>query len=193
MALYTSDYLKSTAKNKTFSERIELSAQKDKQHGSFDVFLCHSYLDRDEVEGLYIVLTRLGLKVYVDWIIDPHLDRNNVTKETAELVRQRLHSSKTLLLALSANANLSKWVPWELGYVDGRTRQCGLIPVSKDNSNKASFTRTEYLLLYPYIEKPNDFNLFTDKLWAVESANSYIDFKDWLNGNKPKYASTRFF
>jgi len=193
MALYTSNYLKSVARNKSLNESIELSAQRDRQHEKFDIFLCHSYLDKDEVEGLYLELTRLKFKVYVDWIVDPHLDRNNVTKETAEQVRTRLRSSKTLLLAISANASLSKWVPWELGYVDGNTHQCALIPISKDNVTRSSFTRTEYLLLYPYVEKPNDLTQFYNKLWTVENAYNYVDFDNWIRGHQPQYTSKRFF
>lgn len=65
-------------------------------HTSFNIFLSHSFLDKDEVEGLYLELTHMGYKVYVDWIIDPYLNRNNVTKATANHIRNRLKSSKTL-------------------------------------------------------------------------------------------------
>ena len=53
----------------------------------FYIFLSHSFLDKDEVEGLYIELTNQGYSVYVDWIIDPHLDRTNVTKASAKLIQ----------------------------------------------------------------------------------------------------------
>lgn len=123
MSLYTSAYLKQISKYKNLNESTKMFSEKDKIHTSFDIFLSHSFLDKDEVEGLYIELTRMGFKVYVDWIIDPHLDRTNVTKESATIVKKRLHSSKSLLLAVSINAATSKWMPWELGYVDGHTNQ----------------------------------------------------------------------
>ncbi|SHM77012.1 toll/interleukin-1 receptor domain-containing protein [Mucilaginibacter sp. OK098] len=193
MALYTSNYLKNVSRNKTSNERINLSEQRNISHGSFDIFLCHSYLDKEEVEGLYLELTKTGFTVYVDWIVDPQLDRSNVTKESAELVRRRLRTSKTLLLAISANAALSKWMPWELGYVDGNTQLCALIPVAPGSSQITSFTRTEYLMLYPYVEKPNDLTRFRDKLWTVDGANSYVEFDNWIRGRKPTYESLRFF
>lgn len=62
------------------------SAQNE-AHISFDIFLSHSYLDKEDVEGLYIELTRMGFKVYVDWIIDPNLVRTNVTKTTATIFK----------------------------------------------------------------------------------------------------------
>ncbi len=193
MALYTSDYLRGISRNKSSNERIRLFEQQNVSHGGFDIFLCHSFLDKEEVEGLYLELSRMGFSVYVDWIVDPQLDRNNVTKESAELIRKRLRSSKTLLLATSSNAELSKWMPWELGYVDGHTQLCALIPISRDNQKRTSFHRREYLTLYPYIEKSNDLIKFKDKLWAVEGANSYVELNDWIKGYNPRHQSVSFF
>ena len=193
MALYTSEYLKDRSRKKTLSESLTLSQQRNFTHTSFDIFLCHSYLDKEEVEGIFLELTQIGYSVYVDWIIDPYLDRHNITKETAEHVRRRLRSSKSLLLAISANASLSKWVPWELGYIDGHTQACALLPVSKDNLNRASFSRSEYLLLYPFVEKPNDLSRFGNKLFAVEGATNYVEFDSWIRGYKPSYKPTQFF
>lgn len=193
MALYTRNYLTNLSRTKTSTERIKLMSESQATHVSFDIFLCHSFLDREIIEGLYLELSKMGLKVYVDWIVDPQLNRDNVTKETAELIRRRLRSSKSLLLAVSANADLSKWVPWELGYVDGHTQQCALLPVSTDNLTRSSFERKEYLKLYPYVEKPNDLLSFKDKLWTVENANQYVDFQEWTKGRQPAYSSLRFY
>ncbi|WPR73750.1 TIR domain-containing protein [Algoriphagus sp. NG3] len=193
MALFTSSYLRGVSQNKSLNESIQLSAQPSNKHSTFDVFLCHSFLDKEEVEGLYMELTRKGLKVYVDWIVDPQLDRNNVTRESAELVRNRLKSSRTLLLALSHNADLSKWVPWELGYVDGHTQRCALVPVSKDNASRKSFERREYLKLYPYLEKPNDLSGFRDTIFAVDSSMSYVEFDSWIKGVAPMFNTRNFY
>jgi len=193
MALYTSSYLKNLSRTKTATESVRLMSESKTIHTAFDIFLCHSYLDKDDVEGLYLELSKMGFKVYVDWIVDPHLNRDNVTKETAELIRKRLRSSKSLLLAISANASLSKWVPWELGYVDGNTHQCALLPVSTDNLTRSSFTRIEYLKLYPYVEKANDLNHFRNGLYAVENANHYVDLQSWLRGQKPVMEFRNFY
>lgn len=191
MALYTSSYLKNLSR--TATENVRLYADSNKSRTNFDIFLCHSYLDKDEVEGLYLELTKMGYSVYIDWIIDPQLDRDNVTKENAELIRKRLRSSKTLLLAISVNASLSKWVPWELGYVDGHTQQCGLVPIARNNETLNSFHRTEYLKLYPYIDKPANHYRFGGKLWAVEDANRYVELTSWIRGSKPSYESLNFY
>jgi len=193
MSLFTSNYLKGLSRNKSLNESVQLSAQRTAGHSSFDIFLCHSFLDKDEVEGLYLELTRQGFRVYVDWITDPHLDRDNVTEESAAHIRRRLRSSKSLLLAISHNAQISKWVPWELGYVDGHTQHCALAPVSKDNANRSSFDRSEYLKLYPYVEKPNDLSVFSNRLFAVDSAFKYVDLDSWVKGAAPKQEFRKFF
>lgn len=192
MSLYTSNYLKQLSRNKTSSESTKIFSERNKTHTSFDIFLSHSYLDKEEVEGLYIELTRFGFTVYVDWIIDPLLDRNNVTKASATLIKNRLKSSKSLLLALSINASVSKWMPWELGLVDGNTNRCALIPVSKEINTPNSYKGVEYLSLYPFIKKAPTI-IGTQKLWSIEEANKYIVFDDWITGIDPKLQNIHIY
>lgn len=182
MALFTSASLKERSSQKSFSERQILLNESSKTHYSFDIFLSHSFLDKEEVEGLYLVLTGMGYSVYVDWIVDPQLNRNNVTKSTAELIRNRMKSSKSLLLAISTNAAMSKWMPWELGFVDGKTNRCAILPVSQDSIHPKTFNRSEYLLLYPYIKKATID--YYEKVYITESSNNYILLDDWLKRNQ---------
>lgn len=84
----------------------------------FDIFLSHSYLDKQTVLGVYKDFEALGYKTYVDWVIDPTLDRDNITKATAEKLRLRMKQSKCLIYATSSNIVGSQWMPWELGFMD---------------------------------------------------------------------------
>lgn len=193
MALYTSSYLKSLTANKTINESTRMFSQEARARSSFDIFLSHSFLDKDEVEGLYLELTRLGYTVYVDWIIDPHLDRNNVTKATATVIRGRLESSSSLLLAISVNAAISKWMPWELGYVDGHTKKCAVMPVSRSDNAPNSYQGIEYLSLYPFIKKVPAQGL-GNKLFVIEERLKYIIFDNWLKyGEQPKAQTVNIF
>lgn len=115
----------------------------------FDIFLSYNINDKDVVKGIYYVLKRMGFKVYVDFVVDSQLDRRCVTKETAECIQSRLKHSKSLIYAQSSNAAMSKWMPWELGVVDGKTNKCFIMPVQKEDETINS--RQEYLLLYPVI------------------------------------------
>ena len=193
MALYTSSYLKNLSQRKTVLFSRQILNESKKNHTSFDIFLSHSFLDKDEVEGLYIELTNQGYSVYVDWIIDPELDRNNITKKSAPLIRNRLKSSRTLLLAVSVNATVSKWMPWELGYVDGNTNKCAIVPISKSNYAPNSYSGVEYLSLYPFIKKVQTRGI-GEKLFVIEETLKYIIFDDWLKlGEQPKAQAVNIF
>ena len=115
----------------------------------FDEFLSYNINDKDVVKGIYYVLKNMGIKVYVDFMVDPQLDRRSVTKETAECIQSRLKHSKSLIYAQSSNAAMSKWMPWELGVVEGNTSKCFIMPVQK--GYEIINSRQEYLLLYPVI------------------------------------------
>lgn len=115
----------------------------------FDVFLSYNINDKDVVKGIYYVLKNMGFKVYVDFMVDPQLDRRSVTKESAECIQSRLKHSKSLIYAQSSNAAMSKWMPWEPGVVDGNTSKCFIMPVQK--GYEIINSRQEYLLLYPVI------------------------------------------
>lgn len=189
MSLYTSKYFKDLASSykgkEWINESINLSRQQRargvNRNERFDIFLSHSFLDQDEVYGIFIELTNQGYKVYVDWIIDSHLDRNTVTKQSAELIRHRMKCSKSLISAISTNSKMSKWMPWELGFVDGKTSQCALMPVSQDSSGSIkTFKRYEYLLLYPYL-KNADLRGFGKKAYVINEGRSYVDLNSWVN------------
>lgn len=193
MTIYTSRYLRNLSQTKTFSTKQQIINESKKVHTGFDIFLSHSFLDKEDVEGLYIELTNFGYSVYVDWIIDPELDRKNVTKATATLIRNRMKSSKSLLLAVSENAQMSKWMPWELGYVDANTNRCAVIPVSQSVNAPSSFQGFEYLSLYPFIKKVPTTGL-GEKLFVIEEAKKYVIFDNWLKfGENPKIQTINIY
>jgi hypothetical protein len=111
----------------------------------FDVFLSHSYGDAAAILGVKKLTNSLGLSVYVDWIDDPDLDRNEVTKKTARRLRARMRSSSCLVYMHSPNASKSAWMPWELGYFDGF--KPGFIWILPLVEGDEKFKRREYLKL----------------------------------------------
>ena len=116
---------------------------------NYDVFLSYNIADLKVVRGIYYALKQEGLKVYLDVIVDPTLDRNSTDKRTAEIIHTRLEHSKSIIYAESPNARKSNWMPWEIGVVDGRKGKCMVMPISNDNGEIP--TKREYLLLYPTI------------------------------------------
>lgn len=151
----------------------------------YDIFLSHSYKDKNTIVGLYHFLRELGKSVYVDWIDDAQLDRTSVTKETALLLRTRMKKCKSLFYVTSENYTASKWMPWELGYFDGLKNKAAILPVTEVSEKKDQYFGTEYLGLYPYITKELDTNQ-NMTLWVNLSSNEYVSFAGWLSGILPK-------
>jgi hypothetical protein len=118
----------------------------------FDVFLSHSSEDAEVVAGVKALVEADGLSVYVDWLEDPQLDRSRVTPATAEVLRTRMNHCRYLVYASSRSSSTSRWMPWELGYFDGRRPgSVGILPVV--GSSTDSFVGVEYLGLYPVLER----------------------------------------
>lgn len=114
----------------------------------FDIFLSHSSRDAEIILGVKAILEDTGVKVYVDWIEDAHLDRSRVTHETADLLRRRMRQSGSLIWVATEAASQSKWMPWELGYFDGfRPKHVAILPLV--DSASETFHGQEYLGLYP--------------------------------------------
>lgn len=122
-------------------------------YDNFDVFLSHSVKDEALVLGVVKILQEMGQKVYVDWIIDKNLSRDNVTSATADTLRRRMRQSSHLLYLATDNATSSKWMPWELGYFDGlkSSEKVAILPLVDYSSS--SFQGQEYLGLYPALGK----------------------------------------
>ena len=152
--LFTEDFFRqynSTSLNESQKRELRYFSLKASHVADerFDIFLSYNISDKLVVEGIYYYLSSLGYKVYLDSKIDPDLNRNNVTKETAERIRKRLNNSRSLIFAASQGAALSKWMTWELGVVDGHTSKCMLLPVSK--GYETVYNKQEYLKLYPVL------------------------------------------
>ncbi len=150
---------------------------------TYDLFISHSFRDKDLIAGLYRLFDKAGYKVYIDWIDDSGLDRTNVTKETAELIRKRIKSSLGLAYVATANATSSKWCPWELGVSDGMHGRACILPVMT-----SEFKGQEYLNLYPYLEYAKTRNGERDEFWVTDQSDKskYIILRNWLKGGKPE-------
>lgn len=170
--------------NKTASQVLLESVNSFSPSDSYDIFLSHSFKDAYFILALKMELSGMGYSVYVDWIDDRQLDRNQVSKKTADLLRKRMQSSSSLLLVSTENSSVSKWVPWELGYFDGFKDKAAILPLVESEFPSSNYYGQEYLGLYPYITKAEDKG-GKKKLWVHDNANWYVVFDAWLNGHKP--------
>lgn len=152
-------------------------------YDSYDIFLSHSYNDRAIIPALKKEFENFGYTVYVDWIDDKLLSRENVSKDTAKVLQKRMKQSKCLIYATSENSSSSRWMPWELGYFDGiKDKMVGILPIKKYGNNfRDDFNGEEYLGLYYYIDKSKISGKNEEALWVRESLSKYIIFDGWLN------------
>ena len=151
----------------------------------YDIFLSHSSEDKPIVYGLALKLQDLGFRVYVDWR-DDYLDPNNVTPNTAKVLRERMQQCSCLIYAFSESATHSHWMPWELGYFDGlKNGKVAVLPITKQQF-KTGFSGNEFVGLYYHvqIDKIQDTNKLA--LWIHDGAK-YVIADSWIRGGKLPY------
>ncbi|MFW1582817.1 TIR domain-containing protein [Vibrio parahaemolyticus] len=168
---------KQTNTYKTSRQILNESFESFSRYVTYDIFLSHSSKDAELILGVKGTLEDLGYKVYVDWVDDHQLNRSSVDADTAELLRGRMKSSKSLLYVTTENATTSKWMPWECGYFDGLKEKVAIAPIKTSSSNE--FKGQEYLGLYPYCIKQND-TTGKARLWIHKSKDLYLSFDSWL-------------
>lgn len=172
-----------TKEKQILNENANLSKRYDFAEGkAYDIFLSHSSLDKKLILTLVNLFNEAGYSVYVDWIEDIQLDRSNVNRITAQVLRDRMTASKGLSYVVTTNSTNSKWCPWELGYFDGKKKgRCCILPIM----DSQSFHGQEYLGLYPYLDyehnKQNEYEFWVNN----QESDEYIKLRDWLEGKNP--------
>jgi hypothetical protein len=99
------------------------------RNAEFDIFLSHTFGDKELVERAVADIRLAGRSVYVDWLTDAQLDRSRVDANTADLLRNRIKRCGSLFFAVSTRSPLSKWMPWELGYADAWSGRVFIFPL----------------------------------------------------------------
>jgi hypothetical protein len=189
MPLISKEYLAQQStnlfENKTeyFSSKVLLNESK-KTTKQYDVFLSHSFLDAIEIRTLKAIIEKEGLTVYVDWIEDSGLNRGEVTKKTAQIIRERMKNCKSLFYAFSENSNKSKWMPWELGFFDGFNGSVVVIPIKRDTESSEDYNGIEFVGIYPYITITNNKKGIPTS-YINETSNIYVTFSEWKKGKRP--------
>ena len=136
----------------SYDSILNESVKRQEQRNSFDIFLSHAIKDADLITGVISLLEDSGFTVYVDWIIDPLLERDKVNAKTAEVLRKRMRQCKSLIYVHTYSSTESKWMPWELGYFDGfKPEKVSILPLAVKEDEQ--FKGQEYLELYPIINK----------------------------------------
>ena len=112
------------------------------------IFLSHSHKDRDIIEKAIYYLLSQDSYVYVDWMDDTM--PASTTPETAAKIRQKIQGCDQFAVLSTKNSAESKWVPWELGFADGKIGESKIViyPIAE---NTGQWIGAEYLGLYRHI------------------------------------------
>lgn len=155
----------------------------------FDLFISHSYLNRNQVATLVELFKEAGYSVYVDWINDNNsLNRNYVTTDTALKIRKRVTQCNGMAYVATSEASNSKWCPWELGLGDGLlNHKVCILPILRIETNH--FKGQEYLGLYNYIEYDKRESDGKGDFWIHDQQDSqkYIHLREWLSSGRVPY------
>ena len=173
------------SKNRKLLESVKVndSIASFKENEIYDVFLSYSYDDKEYAVKIYKMMKRAGYSVYID-IGDKKLDRDDVNEETAKRIANIMNHSRSLVYVHTPSAKVSKWCPWELGYMSGRTKfRCAIIPLIED---KEDFPHQEYLGIYPVVDYANYSNSSKYEFWVNKyRTNKYVSLKEFINGKNP--------
>ena len=174
---------------KSADEALITESLEFKEGVSYDLFISHSFRDQKRVLQLRNLFKDCGFNVYVDWIDDSYLNRENVTSDTADLIKRRIAQSKALAYVATQNITASKWCPWELGIADGLLGKVCIIPFVSGNTQENIYHGFEYLGLYPYLDFAGNMGTLTNIRVAATgnherftALNRYTNLRTWLNG-----------
>ncbi len=183
--ILTKDFLQNEVNKYSGLNKFSLLLENRKfdNNKCYDLFISHSFMDKQLVEALYRKFEEAGYKVYIDWKEEKLQDRENVSSETARILRERMNRCSGLSYIATGNIVNTKWCPRELGYADGKKNRAAILPILNEESNE--YEGMEYLGLYPYIDYVKDQNGKFD-FWVNDSQikNKYITLRKWLNGEK---------
>ena len=146
---------------------------------TYDIFLSHSSEDALLIAALRDALVAMGYRVYVDWVEDAKLSRDNVSAQNANVLRERMRTCLSLFYATTESAKESVWMPWELGYMDAHTGRAAILPVGETPEDMCLFKDQQYLGLYPHVD------ITGGALYIHKTASKWVAFDDWLNGQEP--------
>lgn len=185
MSILSKKYINEFSSRQNFDESIFIrdSNRIDKKDSQYDVFLSYCYSDKEYAIKIVNMFEKIGYKVYID-LRDPKLDRKKVDMDTAIRISDIMNRCKSLVYVHTKSATISKWCPWELGYMSGKKNfRCATILLVED---KEDFPRQEYLEIYPYLT----YSLVQDTeeydFWVHELDNDkYVKFSDFLKGKNP--------
>lgn len=146
----------------------------------YDIFLSYSFNDLEYASVIAQLLISHGFTVY----FEKKPSVSIVSRATVERIAKMMDSCRSLLYIHTQSSTVSKWCPWELGYMSGKTNfRCATIPIV---DNEKTYIHQEYLKIYPYVnyiltqEGKHSFCVFD-----IYNKNKCLTLHNFINGCNP--------
>lgn len=174
-------YSRATRRHTRLNESLKTFSCESKSN-KVTIFLSHKHDEIKELEAAISFLKQLGVDVYVDWM-DEEMPKHTSGETAARIKRKIEENNKFIFLATDGAVN-SKWCNWELGIGDVHKyiQNIAILPVKSDGGQ---YKGSEYLQIYPYIEKRYDYRNNVD-YFVVYPDGTEIELKKWLETRKRK-------
>jgi hypothetical protein len=174
--------IRSLAEGLTISEQVSVRKSAAERSASGTTFLSHSSKDADLVAGSIRLLEGHGAIVYIDEI-DTSLPRYT-NEETAARLKDRIAQCRKFVLLATDNSKESRWVPWELGFADGKKPSSSIAILPGSNAtNDDTWGSWEYMGLYQKIVWGTFEGREKDEFMVLNSkTNVGIPLEVWLKG-----------
>ncbi len=115
---------------------------------SYDVFISYSYAD-EVIYPLdaFLNLRDAGISAYLPRRFDRSKEKPPKLLDISR-TRDALLKSRALVMINGPQASRSQWIPWEIGYMSGKT---GKVAISSIADDKNRIRKREFLRLYPSV------------------------------------------
>jgi hypothetical protein len=138
------------------------------------VFLSHKHEETEILEDTVVLLSKLGVAVYIDWL-DNEMPENT-SGETARKIKEKITTLDKFIFLATEGAINSKWCNWELGFGDAKKfhQNMAIMPITNFRDNK--WSGIEYLQIYPTITQSHH----NSSQFYVEYLGGRVNLEDWL-------------
>lgn len=179
MSIFTKQELQAIAYKKAMSKGyVTLNERRmfSENTSTTSVFLSHSHHDKALIVQAKTFFENLGISIYVDWADETMPEKTNGI--TAQKIKRQIYKNDKFVLLATNSAITSKWCNWEVGIGDTyklSNRKIALLPLAE---NSGTWNGSEYLQIYPRIEKGS---LYNDKYYIYYPDGTSEDLSIWLN------------
>lgn len=179
MSFFTKQEIQAIAHQKAINKGYAILSESrmfSQNTSTTSVFLSHSHHDKALIIQVKTFFENLGISIYVDWADETMPEKTNGI--TAQNIKRQIRENDKFVLLATNSAITSQWCNWEVGIGDSyklSSRKIALLPLAENNG---TWNGSEYLQIYPRIEKGP---LHNDKYYIYYPDETSENLLTWLS------------